>query len=74
LLSWCIALFEYLLHVPANRIGFGVMYLALKVLQEVISLLIFMPFALFYMGQEIRLNYLYAGVCLIGAAYFMFRA
>jgi uncharacterized protein (DUF486 family) len=75
LLSWCIALFEYLLQVPANRIGFGVMNLAqLKVLQEVISLLVFMPFAVFYMGEEIRLNYLYAGVCLIGAAYFMFRA
>jgi uncharacterized protein (DUF486 family) len=74
LLSWCIALFEYLLQVPANRIGFGVMNLAqLKVLQEVISLLVFMPFAILYMGQEIRMNYLYAGVCLIGAAYFMFR-
>ena len=74
LLSWGIALFEYLLQVPANRIGFGVMNLAqLKVLQEVISLLVFMPFAIFYMGQEIRMNYLYAGVCLIGAAYFMFR-
>jgi uncharacterized protein len=75
LLSWGIALFEYLLQVPANRIGFGVMNLAqLKVLQEVISLLVFMPFAILYMGQEIRMNYLYAGVCLIGAAYFMFRA
>ena len=73
-LSWGIALFEYLLQVPANRIGFGVMNLAqLKVLQEVISLLVFMPFAIFYMGQEISMNYLYAGVCLIGAAYFMFR-
>lgn len=75
LVSWGIALFEYLLQVPANRIGFGHMNLAqLKILQEVITLAVFVPFAIFYMGQEVKLNYLYAAVCLLGAVYFIFRA
>ena len=74
LVSWGIALFEYLLQVPANRIGIGVMSLAqLKILQEVITLLVFVPFALFYMDQKITLNYLYAGLCLVGAVYFIFK-
>ena len=74
LVSWGIALFEYLLQVPANRIGFGVMSLGqLKVLQEVITLVVFVPFAIFYMDQKLTLNYLYAGVCLVGAVYFIFK-
>jgi uncharacterized protein (DUF486 family) len=74
LASWGIALFEYLLQVPANRIGFSVMSLGqLKILQEVITLLVFVPFAFFYMEQKLSLNYLYAGLCLIGAVYFIFR-
>ncbi|MEK6592405.1 MAG: DMT family protein [Pseudomonadota bacterium] len=74
LVSWGIALFEYLLQVPANRIGFTVVNLAqLKILQEVITLTLFVPFAIFYMGQEIKINYLYAGLCLMGAVYFIFR-
>jgi uncharacterized protein (DUF486 family) len=72
--SWGIALFEYLLQVPANRIGFTAMNLGqLKILQEVITLAIFVPFAVLYMGQEIKLNYLYAAICLMGAVYFIFR-
>jgi uncharacterized protein (DUF486 family) len=75
LVSWGIALFEYLLQVPANRIGFSVMSLGqLKILQEVITLLMFVPFAIFYMDQKLTLNYLYAGLCLVGAVYFIFRA
>jgi uncharacterized protein len=75
LISWGIALFEYLIQVPANRIGFEHMNLAqLKILQEVITLTVFVPFAVFYMGQEIRMNYLYAAICLMGAVYFIFRA
>jgi uncharacterized protein (DUF486 family) len=74
LVSWGIALFEYLLQVPANRIGFGVMTLAqLKILQEVITLLVFVPFAILYMGQKISMNYFYAGLCLVGAVYFVFK-
>jgi hypothetical protein len=74
ILSWGIALFEYLLQVPANRIGFGRLSLAqLKVLQEVITLSVFAPFALFYMRQPLNWNYAWAGLCLLGAAYFMFR-
>jgi uncharacterized protein len=74
LLSWGIALFEYFFQVPANRIGYSTMSLAqLKVLQEIITLSVFVPFALFYMHQPIKLDYLWAGLCLIGAAYFMFR-
>ena len=72
--SWGIALFEYLLQVPANRIGFSVMSLAqLKILQEVITLAVFIPFAILYMNQKLTLNYLYAGLCLLGAVYFIFR-
>ena len=75
LVSWGIALFEYLLQVPANRIGFTVMSLAqLKILQEVITLAVFVPFAVFYMKQPVTLNFLWAGVCLLGAVYFMFRS
>jgi uncharacterized protein (DUF486 family) len=75
LVSWGIALFEYLLQVPANRIGFTVMSLGqLKILQEVITLLVFVPFAVLYMDQKLTLNYLYAGLCLVGAVYFIFRA
>jgi len=75
LVSWGIALFEYLLQVPANRIGFSVMSLGqLKIMQEVITLLVFVPFAIFYMDQKLTLNYLYAGLCLVGAVYFIFKA
>jgi uncharacterized protein (DUF486 family) len=72
--SWAIALFEYLLQVPANRIGFETMSLTqLKILQEVITLSVFVPFAIFYMRQPLNWNFLWAGLCLIGAVYFMFR-
>lgn len=72
--SWGIALFEYLLQVPANRIGYAGLSLAqLKVMQEIITLSVFVPFALFYMHEPIRLDYLWAGCCLLGAAYFIFR-
>ena len=75
LLSWGIALFEYLLQVPANRIGYTQFSLAqLKILQEVITLSVFVPFALLYMGQSFKLDYLWAGLCLIGAVYFIFRS
>src|SRR3954466_6286303 len=75
LISWGIALFEYLLQVPANRVGFGVLTLPqLKILQEVITLSVFVPFAMFYMGQPIKLDYLWAGLCLLGAVYFIFRS
>ena len=74
LVSWGIALFEYLLQVPANRIGFTVMTLPqLKVLQEVITLLVFVPFAVLYMRQSLRLDHLWAALCLLGAVYFTFR-
>ena len=74
LVSWGIALFEYLLQVPANRIGHTHLSLAqLKMLQEVITLSVFVPFAVFYMREPVRLNYLWAGLCLCGAVYFMFR-
>ncbi len=75
LLSWGIALFEYLFQVPANRIGYTALSLAqLKVLQEVITLSVFVPFAVFYMHQPLKLDYLWAALCLVGAAWFMFRA
>ena len=75
LLSWGIALFEYLLQVPANRIGFTVMTLPqLKILQEVVTLLVFVPFAVFYMRQRVHLDFLWAGGCLLAAVYFVFRA
>lgn len=74
LISWGIALAEYLFQVPANRIGFTVMSLAqLKMLQEVITLSVFVPFAVFYMHQPLKWDFLWAGLCLLGAAYFMFR-
>jgi len=73
LVSWGIALFEYMLMVPANRIGSQVFSLAqLKILQEVITLSVFIPFAVLYMKEPFKLNYLYAGCCLLGAVYFMF--
>jgi uncharacterized protein (DUF486 family) len=72
--SWGIALFEYLLQVPANRIGYTTLSLGqLKVMQEVITLAVFVPFALFYMKQPLKLDFLWAGLCLVAAAYFMFR-
>lgn len=74
LVSWGVALLEYLFQVPANRIGFTVMTLAqLKILQEVITLAVFVPFAVLYMQQPIKLDFLWAGLCLMGAVYFMFR-
>jgi uncharacterized protein (DUF486 family) len=75
LASWGIALFEYLLQVPANRIGAQHFSVAqLKIMQEVITLSVFVPFAVFYMGQPFKLDYIWAALCLVGAAYFMFRA
>ena len=72
--SWGIALFEYLLQVPANRIGYTTLSLGqLKVMQEVITLAVFVPFAIFYMKQPLKLDFLWAGLCLVAAAYFMFR-
>ena len=74
LASWGIAFFEYLLQVPANRIGFTTLDLGqLKVIQEVITLAVFVPFAVFYMRQPLRLDFLWAGLCLLGAVYFTFR-
>jgi uncharacterized protein (DUF486 family) len=74
LISWGIALFEYLLQVPGNRIGYTVLSLAqLKIMQEVITLSVFVPFAVLYMDQPIKLDYLWAGLCLLGAVYFIFR-
>ncbi|QNP49773.1 DMT family protein [Diaphorobacter aerolatus] len=75
LISWGIALFEYLLQVPANRIGASMMSLGqLKILQEVITLTVFVPFAVFYMGEPLKLDYLWAGLCMVGAVYFIFRS
>jgi uncharacterized protein (DUF486 family) len=76
LLSWGVALFEYLLQVPANRIGHGagISLAQLKILQEVITLSVFVPFAVGYMGQPLKLDYLWAALCLTGAVYFIFRA
>jgi uncharacterized protein (DUF486 family) len=74
LISWGIALFEYLIQVPANRIGYGSLTLGqLKVLQEVITLSVFIPFSLYYMQQPLKMDYLWAGFCLLGAVYFIFR-
>jgi uncharacterized protein (DUF486 family) len=73
--SWGIALFEYLLQVPANRIGYTALSLSqLKILQEVITLLVFAPFAVLYMRQPLKLDYLWAALCLVGAVYFVFRS
>jgi uncharacterized protein (DUF486 family) len=74
LASWGIALFEYLLQVPANRIGYTAMTLPqLKIVQEVITLTVFVPFVLLYMRQPLKLDYLWASVCMLGAVYFIFR-
>ncbi len=74
-ISWGIALFEYLLQVPANRTGYTTLSLPqLKILQEVIALLVFVPFLILYMEQPLKLDYLWAGLCLIGAVYFIFRS
>ena len=74
LVAWGIALFEYLLQVPANRIGYTALSLGqLKILQEVITLAVFVPFAILYMGAELKMNYFYAALCLMGAVYFIFR-
>jgi uncharacterized protein (DUF486 family) len=74
LVSWGVALFEYLLQVPANRIGFTQFNIGqLKILQEVITLSVFVPFAVFYLGQPLKWDYLWAGLCLLGAVYFVFR-
>ncbi|PZN31811.1 MAG: hypothetical protein DIU71_09060 [Proteobacteria bacterium] len=74
LASWGIALFEYLLQVPANRVGYTVLTLPqLKILQEVIALSVFVPFMLFYMRQPLKLDYLWASLCMLGAVYFIFR-
>jgi uncharacterized protein len=74
LVSWGIALFEYLLMVPANRIGFAELSLPqLKILQEAITLAVFVPFAILYMNQPVKLDYLWAALCIMGAVYFVFR-
>jgi uncharacterized protein (DUF486 family) len=75
LASWGIALFEYLLQVPANRIGYTQLTISqLKIMQEVITLSVFAPFAVLYMQQPLKLDYLWAGLCLLGAVYFIFRS
>jgi len=75
LISWGIALFEYLLQVPANRIGASQYSLAqLKIMQEAITLTVFVPFAMFYMDQPFKLDYIWAALCLVGAVYFIFRS
>ncbi|MBK8762875.1 MAG: DMT family protein [Sulfuritalea sp.] len=75
LASWGIALFEYLLQVPANRIGHQELSLAqLKIMQEAITLTVFVPFVVFYMQQPLKLDYLWAGLCILGAVYFIFRS
>lgn len=74
LFSWGIAFFEYLLQVPGNRIGYTVMNVGqLKILQEVITLSVFVPFAVFYLKEPLKLDYLWAGLCILGAVYFVFR-
>jgi hypothetical protein len=74
LVSWGIALFEYLIQVPANRIGYTELSLGqLKILQEVITLSVFVPFCLFYMHQPLKMNFFWAGLCLVGAVYFIFK-
>ena len=74
LVSWGIAFFEYLLQVPANRVGFTVMSVGqLKILQEVITLSVFVPFAILYLKEPLKLDYLWAGLCMLGAVFFMFR-
>ena len=74
LVSWGVALFEYLVQVPANRIGFRELSLAqLKIIQEVVTLCVFVPFAVFYMRQPISRDFVWAGLCMVGAVYFIFR-
>jgi len=74
LVSWGIAFFEYMIQVPANRIGFTVLSVAqLKILQEVITLTVFVPFAVFYLKEPLKLDYVWAGLCMVGAVYLMFR-
>ena len=74
LVSWGIAFFEYMLQVPANRVGFTVMSVGqLKILQEVITLSVFVPFAILYLKEPLKLDYLWAGLCMLGAVFFMFR-
>ncbi len=75
LISWGIAFFEYMIQVPANRIGHGTLSLGqLKIIQEVITLSVFIPFAVFYMNEGLKLNYLWAGLCMVGAVYFIFKS
>ena len=75
LVSWGIALFEYLLQVPGNRIGYTVLSIGqLKIMQEVITLIVFIPFAWFYLKEPLKLDYLWAALCVLGAAYFIFRS
>ncbi len=75
LVSWGIALFEYLLQVPANRIGYQVLNVGqLKLMQEVITLVVFVPFSVFFMKEKLSMDYLWAGFCLLGAVFFIFRA
>ena len=75
LVSWGIALFEYLLQVPANRIGYTVLSVGqLKIMQEAITLTVFVPFALFYLREPLKLDYLWAALCVLGAVYFVFRS
>lgn len=74
ILSWLVAFFEYLIQVPANRIGYTALTLPqLKIIQEVITLAVFVPFSIYYMNQPIKLDYLWAGLCMLGAVYFIFR-
>ena len=75
LVSWGIAFFEYTLQVPANRIGYSILSLPqLKIVQEAITLTVFVPFAIFFMGQPLKLDYLWAALCITGAVYFIFRS
>lgn len=77
IVSWGIALFEYLLQVPANRIGYqqaGFTLGQLKIVQEVVTLSVFVPFAIYYMGEPLKMDYLWAGLCMVGAVYFIFRS
>ena len=75
LISWGIAFLEYMLQVPANRIGYTVLSVAqLKIIQEVVTLTVFVPFALLYLKEPLKLDYLWAALCMVGAVYFMFRA
>ncbi len=75
IISWAIALFEYLLQVPANRIGYTALNIGqLKIIQEVVTLSVFVPFSVLYIKEPLKLDYLWAGLCLVGAVYFMFRS